>query len=461
MKEDNKNKRGNKYKAVRLKDLVVLAMIFIFTISVIWVVNGSILKNFYLNKRIKAMEDAYLKINEATNIGTLNSEEFDITFRSIVEKNNMNILVLDTETETIRASSRDYERLTNTLLGYVFNRSVSERDVIIKNTEKYEIHRTKESISHMEYIDLWGILDNGYLFLVRCPLESIREATRISGSFFTLIIIIISTLIAISVLLQSRHTVIVELKKKNDELKKDIEQKEELEKMRSEFLSNVSHELKTPIALIQGYAEGLSEYIDEDIQTREYYCEVIVDEASKMNNIVKKLLDINHLEFGDIEFEVNEFDIVEMINNYIQSAQILIDSKNVNININTQSCIMVMSDEYYIEEVFGNYFTNALNHVKYENKIDINIDETIDKVIISVFNTGDPIPKESVEHLFEKFYKVDKARTREYGGSGVGLSIVKAIMDQMGEDYGVVNYNDGVKFYFSVKKKKEIDDAGT
>lgn len=97
-----------------------------------------------------------------------------------------------------------------------------------------------------------------------------------------------------------------------------------------------------------------------------------------------------------------------------------------------------------------NYFTNAINYARNDKVIDVKMERADGKVRISVFNTGDPIPQESIEHLWEKFYKVDKARTREYGGSGIGLSIVKAIMESMNQEYGVVNYDNGVEFWFQL-----------
>ena len=106
---------------------------------------------------------------------------------------------------------------------------------------------------------------------------------------------------------------ISELKKANHQLQKDIEQKEKIETMRTEFLGNVSHELKTPIALIQGYAEGLKEGISEDAESREFYCDVIIDESNKMNHMVKNLLTLNQLEFGSEQLEVERFDVIGQI----------------------------------------------------------------------------------------------------------------------------------------------------
>ena len=109
--------------------------------------------------------------------------------------------------------------------------------------------------------------------------------------------------------------------------------------------------------------------------------------------------------------------------------------------------------EFKTEEVIRNYFSNAMNHVKGDKIIDIKYTMLENKVRIGIFNTGDPIPEDSLPHLWEKFYKVDKARTREYGGSGVGLSIVKAIMDSMNQQYGVINYTNGVEFWIELETK--------
>lgn len=242
------------------------------------------------------------------------------------------------------------------------------------------------------------------------------------------------------------------MKTANNELQKDIEKKEEIDEMRKEFLANVSHELKTPIALIQGYAEGLSEGVSDDAESRSFYCEVIVDEASKMNHMVQKLLTLNQLEFGNEVVNMGRFDLTALISNYIQSAGILTKQNGIEVRMENYGPIYVWGDEYKVEEVVMNYFSNAVNHCGGEKKIIVTLNQGEDSVRVDVFNTGIPIPEESVPHLWEKFYKVDKARTREYGGSGVGLSIVKAIMESMNRKYGVENYTNGVLFWFDLEK---------
>ena len=221
--------------------------------------------------------------------------------------------------------------------------------------------------------------------------------------------------------------------------------------MRKEFLSNVSHELKTPIALIQGYAEGLKECINDEAESRDFYCEVIIDEAAKMNNMVKKLLTLNQLEFGNDQISMECFDLTELVRGVVNSAQLLADQKDAQILFVQDTSVYVWGDEFKIEEVVTNYVSNAINHIDGERKIEIKMQRREGQIRLSVFNTGKPIPEEDIDKIWIKFYKVDKARTREYGGSGIGLSIVKAIMESMNQKFGVKNYENGVEFWFELE----------
>lgn len=242
---------------------------------------------------------------------------------------------------------------------------------------------------------------------------------------------------------------ISELKTANNELLQDIEKKERIDEMRKEFLSNVSHELKTPLALIQGYAEGLSEGINDDKESRDFYCEVIMDEADKMNKMVKKLLTLNQLEFGNEQITMERFNVTELIQGVTSNASILLQQQGISLEMDLPA-EHVWADEFMVEEVITNYLSNAINHAEFEKKIRIFYEKRDTCLRISVFNTGRPIPQEDIENIWIKFYKVDKARTRAYGGSGIGLSIVKAIMDSFHQQCGVINHEDGVEFWFEL-----------
>ncbi len=255
---------------------------------------------------------------------------------------------------------------------------------------------------------------------------------------------------SINALSDRLEATITELKQANNELTKDIQEKTEIDEMRKEFLSNVSHELKTPISLIQGYAEGLKENINDDEESRDFYCEVIMDEASKMNQMVKKLLSLNELEFGNNTVNFERFDIVDLIRSVLDTTEILFKQKGVKLYFEQEEPIYVWADEFLIEQVVTNYISNALNHVSGQNIIEIKLIKGEETVRVAVFNTGENIPEQDLDKIWIKFYKIDKARTREYGGSGIGLSIVKAIMNSHNRSCGVINHPIGVEFWFEL-----------
>lgn len=173
-----------------------------------------------------------------------------------------------------------------------------------------------------------------------------------------------------------------------------------------------------------------------------------------MNQMVKKLLTLNQLEFGNDQVNMERFDLTALIQGILQSSRILAEQAGAEIICRQSEPIYVWGDEFKVEEVLTNYVTNAIHHVKNENKIDIRCVQQDGLVKTVVFNTGDPIPDEELEKIWIKFYKVDKARTREYGGSGIGLSIVKAIMESMNQQCGVKNFDNGVAFWFTLEKDK-------
>lgn len=381
--------------------------------------------------------------------------------------------------------------------------SLVENRTIISSNDNYTLQKVYDERLGDYYLEIWGTLDNGYSIILRTPIQGIKDNVNISttlikyvgGAILAVGIIaafVVSTYITrpikqlsniaekmsemdfnaryegsdkgeIGLLGKSMNNMsekleqnIAELKKANLELKKDIDKKEKLEIMRTDFLSNVSHELKTPIALIQGYAEGLKEGITDDPESMEFYCDVIMDEANKMNTMVKRLLTLNQIEFGNDEPEMERFDINELIASVADANAIRAGQKNMRIVFdNRNEHNFVWADEYKTEEVLTNYISNALNHCDGKHAIEVRTEKSEDGGTISVivYNSGKNIADEDLERIWEKFYKTDKARIREYGGNGIGLSIVKAIMDSMGQEYGVRNVSDGVEFWFNLDCK--------
>ena len=378
----------------------------------------------------------------------------------------------------------------------------SETREILYQSDRYTVQKVYDNRLLDDYIELWGTLNNGNFILIRTPIQGIKDNVHISNTFITyigigtLIIGIVAAFVLssyisrpikqlsniaermseldfdvkydgkdkgeIGLLGNSMNNMskkleenISQLKAANLELQRDIDKKEKLEQMRTDFLSNVSHELKTPIALIQGYAEGLKEGITDDPESMDFYCSVIMDEAAKMNDMVKRLLTLNQIEFGEDELVMERFDINELVKSVASANELRASQKELKITCDIKDTpLYVWADEYKVEEVITNYISNAINHCCNENIIKVSVGQ-IDKenVRVSVFNTGKNIPEEDIDHIWEKFYKVDKARTREYGGNGIGLSIVKAIVESMGQKCGVNNLPDGVEFWFDLDCK--------
>ena len=419
-------------------------------------------------------------------------------FRVLGEKYNMNIVLMDSATDQVLISNtgeRDY--LSSRVQGYIFGKNMPKVS-ILKTHDNYFIQKTYDKRSDSYYLESWGYFsDNKTIFLMSTPLASIRESVELANRFLAYVgiaallvgslFIYFATKKITSPILQlanlsekmsnldfdAKYTgqaedeigvlgnsmnrlsdtlkeTIGQLRTANTELQQDIEEKIKVDEMRKDFIANVSHELKTPIALIQGYAEGLTEGMAEDPESRDYYCEVIMDEANKMNKMVRQLLTLSALEAGNDAPVMDRFDLTDLIRGVINSVGILIQQKEADVHLEDCGPVYVCADEFKIEEVVTNYLNNALNHLAGEKKIVITVEDNGEEALVTVFNTGNNIPEEDIPNLWTKFFKVDKSHTREYGGSGIGLSIVKAIMDSHRKACGVRNVEGGVEFWFTL-----------
>ena len=505
-------KTDKKFHTLQHQISVVFICLLLLSIFTITLINGLFLEKYYVSKKVEVLEEAKEVLSQMNLDDILQydtdieedkkgaTDEISDEIERSSSRNNLTWIIVNEENSGYYywGENNMAKMLRSKLFGYINNLDQDmQHSRVLKKTDTCTMWQVHDRFAGMEYVECWGQFDNGYYFLIRSPLESIKESASISNSFYFIVGIIIIVVSGIVILVmtnritrpiseltklsekmsdldfdaryQSRagneidvlgdnfnkmsrklESTISELKSANNKLQKDIEDKIKIDEMRKEFLDNVSHELKTPIALIQGYAEGLNENISDDPESREFYCEVIVDEARKMNQMVKKIMDLNQLEFGYNTVTMEHFDIIAMIRAVIAKSDILLKQKEINLAFEEDAPIYVWSDAYMSEEVFTNYLTNAINHADGEKRIDIQLEKKEKTVKITVHNTGEQIPEEDLSKLWDKFYKVDKARTREYGGSGVGLSIVKASMEQLGQPYGVYNCEDGVSFWFEL-----------
>lgn len=466
------------------------------------------LKEAYLaiDKQIAENDETEISIAEAMKQvqdanGTIVEGNLRRLVREFSDKTNISILMIDNSSNetALYSTARDAQLLKSRVDRYIFGHDRVNAKVL-EEYENYKIQQSFDPWRESMYLESWGFFsDNTTAFIMNTPLSNIRESVALANRFLGYVGVIAAIVGAILIYFATKRMVapihelsglsehmsqlefdvkfeagrndveeilvlgnsmnmlsdrlketIGELKSANNQLQKDIEEKTRIDEMRKEFIANVSHELKTPIALIQGYAEGLQEGMAEDKESRDYYCDVIVDEAGKMNKMVKQLLTLSSLESGNDRMVIERFDLTELIRGVIASAKILLEQKKITVRFEETDPWYVWADEFKIEEVVTNYLSNAINHAGGEKKITICLKKNEDCTRVSVFNTGETIPEEALPNLWTKFYKVDKARTRAYGGSGIGLSIVKAIMDAHNQKCGVQNLENGVEFWFTL-----------
>lgn len=243
-----------------------------------------------------------------------------------------------------------------------------------------------------------------------------------------------------------------DLQEKNAQLEKDIERERSLEKMRREFIANVSHELKTPIAIIRGYAEGLQINVREDPARCLDYADVIVDEANNMNTMVLDLLELSKYETGHATLNREIFNISDFVCKILEKNTIRLDESGILSYNRVGSGLYGDGDVGKLEQILNNYISNAVSHCKDPKRIEIDCRDVGDAYRLSVFNTGDRIPVSEMENLWVSFYRSDKAHNRDQGRFGLGLSIVRAIQETHGLGYGVDNRENGVSFWFDIKK---------
>ncbi len=478
---------------IRFKYTMILAGVVAVVIGASWTAINLCLEPYYMREKRRTLIQANDELEaRLLGDGTV-TEETKLYLRRIKENYNIEIFLWDSSQSVIYSSTAgDVLKGSNNLIDYILGRNQTMG--LMEETENYEINKVYDRTSGASYMELFSFFAGGSFSLMRVPLQSIQETVRMVNQFHIYVALFVAAVGVLAVWRLTKNMTdpilhlsslaermakldftaryegrdnreiamlgesmnymsarleqtILELKAANLELKRDIEQKTRIDEMRREFLANVSHELKTPIALVQGYAEGLKEGISDDPETMEWYCDVIMDEASKMNLMVKKLLTLNQIEAGREQISMEHFDLVPVIEGVLNSYKLPIEQQKAELFLKSPESLYVWADEYMAEEVIRNYVGNALNHLDGEKKIFVSVEKRGDKAYIQVRNTGAPIPEADLGRIWEKFYKVDKARTREYGGSGIGLSIVRAVMESHNCAYGVKNEEDGVSFF--------------
>lgn len=498
IKEFIKARTNDVTKSVRIKLFGVMVISIMAIILVLIFVNSFIIESYYLYYKKDTLLGSYTKINKYL-LSNMSTSNIELEIEKIAINNNYNILITNTNSINIYNSNIDFKQ-------YMLNLDRLDKSKILYNQDNVVIIETKDYKSGINFLMLIGILDNEDTAYIRMPLSSIKDSVKISNNFLYSIGVITVIISGIAMLIISKkftnpiselsgiankmsnldfsqkyrikdsgdeidnlgksintmsdklEDTITKLQKNNIELEKDIEEKSKIDDMRKQFISDVSHELKTPISLIQGYSEGLIENVNTDEESRQFYAEVILDEANKMDKMVKELLELMKLEYGAKKLNNTFFNITELIHEEIRKYTVLLEENNIDVKFNLKQPVYVYADINLIEQVLNNYISNSIKNIEEINKekyIEISVRIIENKFRISVFNTGKNISEENMQKIWNRFYKEDTSRNREMGGTGIGLSLVKAIMNNYNNKYGVNNKENGVEFYFELDINKE------
>ena len=487
-------------QSIRLRFTALIFLVLTLLMAGLLLANSFGLERFYRNQKVRDLERAYRDLDLLAAEKGAESAEMEELLRTYSSRYNIMVAIVDTaNSKLLQSSENGKSRLYQRVQRYLFQQEDDSKTQVLKRSENYTIVQAYDASSQSANIDCFAYLsDNQTLLLMTTPVANLKESVRLANRFLfyvgalTLLFGVflvwgmtsritgpIRSLAALSEKLghmdfseryrgqnedeigvlgknmnsmaEQLERAILDLREANRKLRDDLARKEEIDEMRREFIANVSHELKTPIALIQGYAEGLADGLCEEKEMREQYLGVILDEAERMNKLVRRLLTLSQLESEHPDLNLEVFDLRESAESVLRKTQVLAEESGAkSLLLAPKEALLVRADAFRIDEVLMNYVSNAYHHVSEGGEVRLSLRVEGERAHCEVFNSGKPIPEADLERVFEKFYKVDKAHTRKYGGSGIGLSIVRAIMTQHNMPCGVRNAENGVVFWFEL-----------
>ncbi len=453
---------------IRSKIFFLIFSVVLFIMMGLYVVTEFYLESFYIkNKKENLMEVSSF----------ISTPDYFVDFEQLERNNNVTIYIRPFSNELFVPSENNYIR------------NLESRGILQKIKDGNQVfQKIKFDDPEGEFMVLFTPYQRNRFMEIRTPISSIREAVEVANRYYMRIIVyslIFGMIIAFifskkitqpilhlkeitkgisnlnfSLKFSSGrkdeigelgetinrmggilHDTIDDLNIANRELKKDIEREKKLENLRKEFVASVSHELKTPIALIQGYSHGLLEGIASE-EDRDFYCGVIVEESRKMDELVKELLLISQIEAGYLEVDLKKINLGKMIRQVMDKYYMEYEKYKISY---PETDIFATGDGKYVKRVLGNLIGNAFKYTPQNGEIKVEVDEDGEKYRIRVINTCNSLSIEDLEEIWAPFYRGDKSRSSE--GTGLGLTIVKGVLEKHNSDYGVKLENVKVIFW--------------
>mgnify|MGYP000103850910 CR=1 FL=1 len=446
--------------------MLIIIMTSVILLSVL--INLTMLKAYYTVKEKKTIKESYYQIQKVFQKDTVRKNDVD----EIAKTYNYRVLISD-GSGTIVYSSEGEKSLMYKSLWNILNENLDKISNQIKKQGYAVMTNTNKSMGTS--INLMGYLDGDYTVIISTPMESIQTSARLSGQFTMYVGLILIICGAVAMYLYSRQFTkpiedmakaanqmshldfdvkvptgsddelgrlgasinelsskleftISELKTANNELQKDIEQKVQIDEMRKEFLSHVSHELKTPITSMKILADSLLMQPDVPVELYEEFMNDIVHEIDRENQIITDLLTLVKMDKTQENLNISSVKINDLLEVLLKRISPIAEKRGIKIRLETMREVIAEVDEVKLSLACNNLIENAVKYNDDNGSVDVSLNADHKFFYIRVKDTGCGIPEDCQEQIFERFYRVDKARSRETGGTGLGLAITRNVI---------------------------------
>lgn len=454
-----------KNRNLTLKTLMYFSVFIAVILLALWAIQIQFLQVFYERNVIE-------KIDTVAEDIKANKNNLDVLLQEYAYSNDMCIEYYHDTVEI------DYNLKKNSCILRDYSYEIAKyKAELINNQKDYMIlYAKKTNIKSILYAVNLG--NSNYVFL-NATLEDMNSATALLKKqliYLILILILASCIMAIFVSRRLNRPILKiistarEMGKGNFNVKfekSNVEELDELcdvltvaasemnktEELKRDLLANVSHDLKTPLTMIKAYAEKVKDITYKDPEKREKDLNVIIEETDRLNNLVNDLLDLSKMQAGESELNIEEYDIVKNINEILKRYDIVVEKEGYKFELDIPKSAKVKADKAKIEQVIYNLINNAIEHTGEDLRVIITVKKQLDSVMISIKDTGAGLTEEEKQLVWNRYYKKEKKHKRNVIGSGIGLSIVKGILESHKCEYGIDSkVGQYTSFYFKLKK---------
>ena len=461
------------FNSIQAKLFFTVASVVIMTVLFLVIINGVVFEAYYYYHIKNHLISSYEQVlSEKDNV--------EATMKNLSQIENIEIEITDNENKMIHSTKNDFIKEFESIpdVNYEVKYSIFNQDEVVYNKNNAMICKIIDKVTGVNVILLKGKLDDGYVYIIK-PISIVEESIKISNRSIWTIAIFSVTISAVAVMLitvkfakpiselnelaksmsnldfSKKYTMhntddelnqlgmsinvlsstleqkIKELEKHNMQLERDIEEKSKIDEMRKQFISDVSHELKTPLTSIKGFSETLLDGV-QDAETINHFIKVIYENAERMEKLVQDLLTLSKYD-RKTEIKFTTFDLGKLTKSCVEKFEIEVQRKGQKLNSYVTSNIPDITGDYDgLERVIINIISNSVKYTPEGGSIDVYVGSFRNIAYIKIKDTGIGISRKDLDRVFDRFYRVDKARSREMGGTGLGLSIAKQIVEQNG-----------------------------